>query len=137
VEDLRLQAVLVAVVDEPLEDAGGDDAAAADHDQAGPALELLVDLLVGLVGVDDADVVVVLRAVLLEVGQELHARVADADVHVGRPVGDALGARRALGRGQDREVAAAVALAHHADLPLHRHVEVAHASRFFSMAVKT
>jgi len=67
----------VPVVDEALEDSRGDDPAAADHHGALAVLEILVDVLVRLVGVDDVAVVVVPLAVLLKVREELQPRIAD------------------------------------------------------------
>ena len=70
--------------------------------------QLVVDVLVVLVGADHVVEVLRLGAELLQVGQELQARVADGAVHEGGAEGDALGRRRALRRGQDGEVAAAL-----------------------------
>ena len=92
-------------------------------------------MLVRLVGVDDpVGMIRVLRAELLEVGQELEPRVAECEVHVGGAVGDPLGLRGAHGRVQDREVAPAVAAAHHAHQTLGGHVEVVDAGRFLLQA---
>ena len=114
--DGGLRAVMIPVVEQALEDAGADDPAAPHQHGARRPAELLVDVLVRLVGVDDpVGMIRVLRAELLEVGQELEPRVAECEVHVGGAVGDPLGLRGAHGRVQDREVAPAVAAAHRAD----------------------
>ena len=113
------------VVHQPLQHAGRHDAAAAHQHGAGLLHEPLVDVLVRLVGVDDVAVVVVVGAVALELGQELQARVADGEVDVLRAERDPLRGGRALGRRQDREVAAAVAPAHDADQALDQHLVVA------------
>jgi hypothetical protein len=129
VHDPGLQAVALAVVHQPLQDPGGDDAAAAHDDRAGPGLEKLVHVLVRLVGVDDVVVVAVPLAELLEVGQEAQARVADREVHEPGAVGDPLGRAGAGRRGEDREVAALVAAAHHPRHPLGDHLRVADPGR--------
>ena len=85
------------VVHQPLQHAGGHDAAAAHQHGAGLLHEPLVDVLVRLVGVDDVAVVVVLGAVALQLGQELQAGVADGEVDVLRAEGDPLGGRRPSG----------------------------------------
>ena len=68
VHDLGLQAVAVAVVDQSLQDAGGHDSGAADHDGAGFALQRLIDVLMRLVGVDHLAGVAILLAEGLQVG---------------------------------------------------------------------
>ncbi len=82
------RAVLVAVVDHSLQDARRDDARAPDDHGARPAQHLLVHVRVRFVGVDHADVVVVLFAVRLQVGEHLDPRVADGEVHVVAAVRD-------------------------------------------------
>jgi hypothetical protein len=125
VHDVGLETEPRAVVEEALQHPRGDDAAAADQHGPGPGLEELVDVLVRLVGVDD--VLVVARGLpeRLQVGQEPQPRVADRQVHEAGPERDPLGRGGALGRGEDREVAAADAPAHQPDHPLDEHVVVA------------
>ncbi len=125
VHDRGLGPALLTVVHEPLQDAGGHDAAAAHQHRAGLLDASLVDVLVRLVGVDDVAVVVVLGAVALQLRQVLQAGVADGDVHELGPERDPLGAGQALGRRQDDEVAAAVAPPHDAHQTLHQHLGVA------------
>ena len=73
----------------------------------GRRLQLVIDVLVRLVGVHDARVVLGAGAVLLQIGQEAQARVADGDVHETAAERDALGLRGTRRRGEDREVAGA------------------------------
>src|SRR5262249_41100875 len=54
VSDARVRALFLAVVHQPLQDAGGDDPAAPHDDRAAAAQQLLVHVLVGLVGIDDS-----------------------------------------------------------------------------------
>ena len=81
VHDVRLGPVLVAVVDQALEDARRDDAATAEDHGSGARQQVAIDRLVGLVGVDHPGVVLVGLAVGLQVAEELQTRVADGDVH--------------------------------------------------------
>ena len=81
------------IVHEPLQHPGRDDAAAAHQHGAGRRHQSLVDVLVRLVGVDDVVVVLVLRAVGLQLGEELQPRIADGDVHEAGPERDPLGRR--------------------------------------------
>ena len=106
VHDLGLQPEPVPVVDQPLQDPGRHDAAAADHHRARAQRELLVDVLVRLVGVDHLGRIPVVLAVALQVGQQLQARITDRDVHVRAAVGQPPGRRGARRRRQDGEVAA-------------------------------
>ena len=89
--------------------------------------QALVDVLVRLVRVHRVGVVVVLGAVLLQVGQELEPGIADREVHVLAAVGDAPGGARARRGREDGEVSAAVAPAHHAHLAHDEHLVVADA----------
>ena len=124
VDDLGLEPVLRAIVHEPLEHPGRDDAAAAQQHRAGPGAEELVDVLVRLVGVDDVREVLVLGAEFLQVREELQAGVANGHVHEPGAVSDPLGTGGAVGWREDREVTAAGALAHHPDEALGEHVPV-------------
>src|SRR6478609_3227163 len=117
-DDLRLQVVAVPVVDQPLQDPGGDDAAAADHHGARAQRKLLVHVLVRLVGVHDPGRVPVVLAIPLQVGEQFQARVADGDVHERAAVGQPLRGGGPGGRSQDREVAALPPAAHHPHLAL-------------------
>src|SRR6266700_212413 len=122
VHDLGGQAVLGPVVHQARQHPGGDDAAAAQHYDQMLGPRGLVDVFVLLVRADHVVVVLVRGAELLQLGQEAQPRVAHGHVHELGPVGEPLRRRRAHHRGQDDEVPATLALAHHPDLALDQHL---------------
>src|SRR5579871_4838215 len=124
VHDLEGEVVLGAVVHQALQDPRGNDPATADQYHPGLDTQAVVDVLVVLVGADHVVEVLILGPEGLQFGQELQAWIPDRDVHELGPERDAAGRFR-VRRGQDGEIAAALASADHPDLALDQHVRVA------------
>lgn len=110
--DAGLRPVVVAVIHDPLNDARGHDAGAADQHGARPAAQFLVHVIMWLVGVDDPRKVLVFLAVVLQVVEESNARVPDSEVHKAAAIGNAAcSPGGGLGRVDD-QIAATVTAPH-------------------------
>ena len=116
VDDGGLCALVDAIVHQPLQHPRGNDAATPDEHGAGLVEQTFIDVLVRFERVDRAGAVVVLGAVLLQVGQELESGIADGEMHVLAAIRDAARGGGVGRRGENREVAPAGAAADHADL---------------------
>src|SRR5260370_31081609 len=82
----------------------------------------LVHMLVILIGADQVMEVLMLRAERLKLRKESQAWIADRDVNELGPVGNPPRRLRSGRRGEYREIASALAAAHHPDLAGHQHL---------------
>src|SRR5713101_170452 len=101
---------------------GGGIVAAAEHDDNMLRPRQLVHMLVIFIGADHVMEVLMLRAERLQLRKESQAWIADRDVNELGPVGNPPRRLRSGRRGEYREIASALAAAHHPDLAGHQHL---------------